>query len=117
MNIDDQISCPSSPQRHDDVILEEDRRSARSARSSSAGGGYGYSTNMMNNYAGIPNQDNTFRVVEPVGSLSFGGKLDLYRRKNSEEYERASQRWANCPSEEWLAGSGGERPSGIITSG
>jgi len=64
----------------------------------------------MNNFPGIPDQGNLFRGVEPVGSLNFGGRLDLYRLENSEEYEKASLRWTDCPLEEWLAGSDGGYP-------
>lgn len=107
--IDDQISHTSSPRR---IALEEDHCPARPA---SVGGGYLYPTNTMNDYTGIPDQDHLFHGVGPVGSLSFGGKLDLYRRNNSEEYERASQRWADCSLEDWIAGSDGEHPQRKVT--
>jgi hypothetical protein len=104
----DQISYPNSPRHQDDTTLEEERHLVRL---SSGEGEYLYPINTMNNYPGIPDKNSLFHGVEPIGSLSFGGKLGLYRHKKSEEYERASQRWADCSLEEWLAGSDGEHPS------
>jgi hypothetical protein len=49
---------------------------------SSAGGGCGVSSKHDKKLRGIPDQENIFLVVGPGGSLSFGGELDLYRRKN-----------------------------------
>ena len=77
-------------------------------RSSSAEGEYLYPINTTNYEPGTPRQGDLFRGVNTVGSLSLSGKLDRYRRKKSEEYERASQRWAECSLEEWLAGPDGE---------
>jgi len=103
--ISDQIYYLSSPRRQDDLVLEED---CLPADPSSAEGEYLYPNNAINNHSGTHGQDNLIHEVESVGSLSFGGKLDLYRHQKSEEYERASQRWAHCSLEEWLAGSDGE---------
>lgn len=102
--IGDRISYPISPRR---VALEEDHYPARPG---SAEGGYLCPTNTMNSYTGINDQDDLFRGVGAVGSLSLGEKLDLYRRNKSEEYERASQRWVDCSLEDWIAGSDGEHP-------
>ncbi len=110
----DEISYSSSPQLQDDATLEEERHPAHS---SSAEGEYLYPINNMNNYPGTPHQSDLFRGVDTVASLSFSGKLDLYRRKKSEEYERASQRWADCSLEEWLAGPDGEYSWECVTSG
>jgi len=98
-------SYPNSPQRQGDVTPEEHHP----ARSSSAEGEYLYPIDNTNHSTGTPDQDNLFRRVELV-DLSFGRKLDLYRRMKREEYEKASQRWADCPLEEWLAGPDGEYP-------
>ena len=101
-----EFSYPSSSRCQDDATLGEGNHPSRS---NSAEGEYLYPISAMNDDPGTPDQDNFFRRVEPVG-LGFGRKLDLYRSKNSEEYGRASQRWADCPLEEWLAGSDGEYP-------
>ena len=100
-----QASYPSSPRLQGDLTFEEDRCSAGP---SSAEGEYLYPINTMIDYTGVPDQDNPIRGVEAGGGLGLGGKLDPYRRKKSEEYERASQRWANCSLDVWLAGSDGE---------
>lgn len=110
----DEISYSSSPQLQDDATLEEERHPARA---SSSEGEYLHPINTMNNYPGTPHQSDLFRGTDTVGSLSFSGKLDLYRRKKSEEYERASKRWANCSLEEWLAGPDGEYLWGNVISG
>ena len=112
--IGDEISYSSSPQRQEDVTLEEERHLERS---SSAEGEYSYPIDTMNHGFGTPHQGDLFRGVDTVGNLSFSGKLDLYRREKSEEYGRASQRWAECSLEEWLAGPDGEYPWGKDTSG
>jgi len=100
-----EISYPNSPRRQGDAIPEEHHP----ARASSAEGEYLYPIDNTNNYTGTPDQDNHFRRVELV-DLSFGRKLDVYRRMKREEYEKASQRWADCPLEEWLAAPDGEYP-------
>ena len=112
--IDDEIYYSSSPQRQDDATLDEERHPARS---SSAEGEYLYPIDNINHDSGTLPQGDLFRGVDTVGGLSFSGKLDLYRRKKSEEYERASQRWAECSLEEWLAGPDGKYPWGKDTSG
>lgn len=105
--LNDQIYYLSSPRPQDDLALEEDRLPACSG---SAEDEYLHPNSTMNNYSGIYDQDNLICEVGSLGTLSFGGKLELYRHQKSEEYERASQRWAHCSLEEWLAGSDGEHP-------
>jgi hypothetical protein len=108
-----EISYPRSPRRQDDATLEGEYHPPRS---NPAEGEYLFPIDTTNNYPGTPDQDDLFRRVEPV-DLSFGRKLELYRRMKSEEYEKASQRWADCPLEEWLAGPDGEYPEGKVTRG
>jgi hypothetical protein len=112
-HIDDQIYYSSSTRRQDGEIYEEGRRPAHPSPAE----GDVYPANMMHNYPSTLDQDNFFSGVESARNMSFGEKLDLCRRRKSEEYERASQRWADCSSEEWLAGSDGEYSYGNITSG
>ena len=66
----------------------------------------------MNDHPGTSHQGDLDRGADTVESLSFSGKLDLYRRKMSEECEGASQRRAECSLGEWLAGPDGECPWG-----
>lgn len=105
--LNDQIYYPSPPRRQDDLTLEDDRLPSCPSSDEQE---YLCPINAMVNYSGIHDQGNLIREVESIGSLSFGAKLDLYRHRKSEEYARASQRWANCSLEEWLAGSDGEHP-------